>query len=509
MDDRHIVTIAGSRAGKGVSAIVPVLCTYPGSVICIDPKGENAALTARRRGWGTSAVQGMGQEVYVLDPYEIAQTDSLYRGTFDPLSGLGPDVPHTQEEVSLVVEALVVAGETKDVHWDDSARNLIEAIILHVLSWKDLDAPRTLVTVYKLLRDGDTASRKEMLEAARDENGVVPKWAEDLSAFDVLLLNMSENTAFDGFVAGTASGLKDVGSQERGSILSTARRNTKFLSAREMQACLSASDHELTLEDLRTAKRGITIYIVLPSRLMAQHARWLRLLLNLTLSRLERMGPVKSNRPVIAILDEFPTLGYMQSLENAVGYMAGFGLKIWAILQDLPQLKRHYEQGWETFLGNAGLLQFFGNSDTMTLSYISERLGKTELVRETETTSDTETTTITDISDFEKLQHATKASGLEGFLKSFQVDEKTESTSHSVARSTTVNAAIHTTPLMTPDEISRFFARETNLQIVILPRTRPMILSRSSYFDDPFFEGKYETVDHPVVKRDEAGPPQV
>ncbi|MEO9960564.1 MAG: type IV secretory system conjugative DNA transfer family protein [Nisaea sp.] len=507
MDDRHVVTIAGSRAGKGVSAIVPVLCTYPGSVVCIDPKGENAALTARRRGFGTSSVEGMGQEVYVLDPYEIADTDTLYRGTFDPLAGLGPDAPHTQEEVSLVVEALVVAGETKDVHWDDSARNLIEAIILHVVSWEELKAPRNLVTMYKLLRDGDTASRDAMLESVQKKHGEVPAWAEELSGFDILLMDMSRNDAFDGFISGAASGLRDLGKQERGSILSTARRNTKFLSASEMQACLSASDHELSLEELRTASRGITIYVVLPARLMAQHARWLRLLLNLTLSRLERMGPVKSKRPVLAILDEFPTLGYMETLENAVGYMAGFGLKIWAILQDLPQLKRHYEHGWETFLGNAGLLQFFGNSDSTTLTYISERLGKTELIRETETQSDTETTTITDISDFEKLQHATKASGLDGFLKSFQVDEKTETTSHSIARSASLNAAIHTTPLMTPDEISRFFARETNLQIAILPRARPMVLRRTSYFNDPFFTGKYEKMDGPVVKRDEAGPP--
>lgn len=48
-DDRHLVTIAGSRAGKGRSAIIPNLLIYPGSVICIDPKGENARFTAAIR----------------------------------------------------------------------------------------------------------------------------------------------------------------------------------------------------------------------------------------------------------------------------------------------------------------------------------------------------------------------------------------------------------------------------------------------------------------------------
>jgi type IV secretion system protein VirD4 len=49
-DDRHVMTIAGSRAGKGVSLIIPNLLFYKGSAVVIDPKGENARITAGRRG---------------------------------------------------------------------------------------------------------------------------------------------------------------------------------------------------------------------------------------------------------------------------------------------------------------------------------------------------------------------------------------------------------------------------------------------------------------------------
>ncbi len=48
-DDRHMMTIAGNRAGKGVSLIIPNLLFYEGSAVVIDPKGENARITARRR----------------------------------------------------------------------------------------------------------------------------------------------------------------------------------------------------------------------------------------------------------------------------------------------------------------------------------------------------------------------------------------------------------------------------------------------------------------------------
>ena len=49
-DNRHMLTIAGSRGGKGVSQIIPNLIFYEGSAVVIDPKGENAARTAGRRG---------------------------------------------------------------------------------------------------------------------------------------------------------------------------------------------------------------------------------------------------------------------------------------------------------------------------------------------------------------------------------------------------------------------------------------------------------------------------
>ena len=68
-DDRHLVTLGGTRGGKGTTAIIPNLCLYEGSVVCIDPKGENARITAARRGRGSKHTQGMEQRVIVLDPY--------------------------------------------------------------------------------------------------------------------------------------------------------------------------------------------------------------------------------------------------------------------------------------------------------------------------------------------------------------------------------------------------------------------------------------------------------
>jgi len=45
----HLITVAPTGAGKGVSCIMPALLTYSGPVICIDPKGEAYHVTAEWR----------------------------------------------------------------------------------------------------------------------------------------------------------------------------------------------------------------------------------------------------------------------------------------------------------------------------------------------------------------------------------------------------------------------------------------------------------------------------
>lgn len=63
-------------------------------------------------------------------------------------------------------------------------------------------------------------------------------------------------------------------------------------------------------------------------------------------------------------------------MERAAAYFPGFGVKLWVILQDITQLQRYYKTGWETFLGNAGLLQLFANGDEETLRYAAGRMEK-------------------------------------------------------------------------------------------------------------------------------------
>lgn len=127
-DDRHITLIAGSRAGKGDGFIIPNLLTYKGSVVCIDPKGENASVTAQWR------ADTLGQKVYILDPFRIAKVPLRLRQPLNPLEFLDLDHPELIEDVAGIADAIVVPGSGKDPHWDEAARAFIKGVLLFILA---------------------------------------------------------------------------------------------------------------------------------------------------------------------------------------------------------------------------------------------------------------------------------------------------------------------------------------------------------------------------------------
>ncbi|MHB0704102.1 type IV secretory system conjugative DNA transfer family protein [Roseomonas mucosa] len=353
-DDRHIVTIAGSRAGKGRASIVPNMLHYPGSVLAMDPKGELATITARQRS------KGLGQAVHVLDPFKVTRgypvEASLLAG-FNPLAAMRAD--SLVEEAALIADALVMVNDT-DSHWDESARTFLEGVILHVKTaalYRPPKPPPSLLTVRELIGRG-----------AEHRDGE--------RSMDALRTAMESNPSVGGAVQYAAADFFERPDRERDSVLSTTRRHLKFLGLPGIQEVVK--DHSFDLADLK--RRPTTLYLCLPARHMGTCSRWLRLFVNLTMQAMEReAGRPAGGHPVLFCLDEFATLGHMSQVEDAAGQIAGFGVKLWPILQDMGQLKALYKDRWETFLGNAGVVQLFGNNDLTTLEWISKRCGRTTI----------------------------------------------------------------------------------------------------------------------------------
>ena len=119
----------------------------------------------------------------------------------------------------------------------------------------------------------------------------------------------------------------------------------------------------------------MSIYLILPADRLSTFDRWLRLMISIAITDNARNIDVKPERPVLFLLDEMAALGRLKPVETAFGLMAGFGMQLWGIVQDLSQLEKHYGKGWETFVGNSGVLQYFGSRDKMTAEYFSALCG--------------------------------------------------------------------------------------------------------------------------------------
>lgn len=188
---------------------------------------------------------------------------------------------------------------------------------------------------------------------------------------------------------------------------------------------------------------------MLPLDRLATYARWLRLMLAQGLADLAR-APASPGRSVLLLLDEFAALGRLEPVERAMSLMAGYGIQLWPILQDVHQLRALYERRAGTFLSNAGVLQVFGVNDHDSAKLVSDLLGQETVVFETMSRAlDAEETGI-----------------------SF-------GTQH-VARL-----------LLTPDEVR---AMPANLELLFLAGQRPIIATKLAYYADREFAGNFDPV---------------
>lgn len=155
-DDRHLFTGATNRSGKGTGLIVPNLYLWPGSTVIIDPKAENADITAQHR------AKIAGHQVIALDPFNEAGLPPELVGQFNPLDRIDIESDDAIDIAGMIADSMIVKANSKDMHWDESARDLIAALILHVCDTEEEDR-RNLGRVRQLLTQGDSIFRDAML----------------------------------------------------------------------------------------------------------------------------------------------------------------------------------------------------------------------------------------------------------------------------------------------------------------------------------------------------------
>lgn len=344
----HMLTVAGTRGGKGTNLIIPNLLGlggYTGSWVVIDPKGENAAITARYQ-------RESGRQVVILNPWGLLEEHIGEAESYNPLDILADTSSiHLVDDAHMIAEMLVpVEKGDKNKFFTDTARSIVTGLIMQIVTTQEGD-DRTLATLWRWAR------------LAGDD-------------WDELIARMRlNNDPVNGEIIRNAGNeivkLMEAGEETFGSILSSVLQATDFLKSPSLQKSLRSGYDPATLSDGDTA-----LFIIIPADKLQSHARWLRLIVTTTLRAVVR----NPNKRVTFLLDEFAALGYLPEIETALSTYAGFEITVWPILQSLIQLKGLYGDNWETFTANTAIRQFFTINDNFTANYVSAAIGQTSHV---------------------------------------------------------------------------------------------------------------------------------
>jgi type IV secretion system protein VirD4 len=346
---QFVLLAAPARSGKGVGIVIPNLLSYPDSVVVLDIKRENYALTAGFR-------RAHGQDVYLFDPF--AEDGRTHR--YNPLSAIS-DGLFRVGDILAIGYALYPPGGHDDF-WKDQARNLFLGILLLLCEWRDArragsgaSIPDYPVTMGEVLRQssGNGMPVKAYLQRALVQH------RDLLSGPCVDALNR--------FLSNDDKVLA--------SILATFHAPLTIWANPIVDAATSANDFDL--RDVR--RRRMSVYIGITPDHLSESALLVNLvfsqLVNLNTKQLPEADPTLRFQCLL-LLDEMTAIGKIHIIARAVAYMAGYNLRLLSIVQSVAQLESVYGRAdARTFLTNHAMQILYAPREQKDANDYSEMLG--------------------------------------------------------------------------------------------------------------------------------------
>ena len=356
----HVLVMAPTRSGKGVGVVVPTLLTWPYSTLVHDLKGENWQLTAGAR-------RRMGQICLKFDPTDTTGASVKY----NPLEQVRLHTVHEAEDVQNIVHIIVDPdGKGLNDHWVKTGAALLTGAILHLLY---AEPNKTLRGLAGFLSDPgctlmDTIQR--MLKTEHDPDGSM-SWCDYRGV----------PTRTHPLVAESMRELLSKSDNERAGVFSTVM---SFLSLyRDPIVAANTEYSEFKISDLVNHERPVSLYLVVPMASRDRLRPLTRLILNqivrtLTTTLAYKNGrAVPANRyPLLLMLDEFPMLGRLDVLAEALSLIAGYGIRACLVAQDLTQIHAAYGRE-EAVTINCDTIVAFAPNKMQTAQELSKFVGET------------------------------------------------------------------------------------------------------------------------------------
>lgn len=341
----HVLAFAPTRSGKGVGLVIPTLLSWRQSAVVHDIKGEAWAVTSGYRA-------ATGQICLKFDP--TARDGSSVK--FNPLDeiriGDEREVADVQNIATMIVDP---DGKGLADHWAKTGHALLVGAILHVLySEKD----KTLRGVASFLSD-PARTMEQTMEAMMNTHHLGDQPHQVVAECGRDMLNRSEN--------------------ERSGVLSTAM---SYLSLyRDTIVAKNTERSEFKIRDLMNHDKPVSLYLVVPPSDKDRLKPLVRLVLNQIVRLLTEKMEFRDGRSVagykhrlLLMIDEFPSLGKLEIMEEALAFIAGYGLKAYLICQDVTQLQKAYGRE-ESIISNCHVRVAYAPNKIETAKMLSEMCG--------------------------------------------------------------------------------------------------------------------------------------
>ena len=360
----HVLMYAPTRSGKGVGLVLPTLLSWGHSAVITDLKGELWALTS---GWRQKHAQNkvLRFEPAAIDgsvcwnPLDEIRIESEY------------EIGDAQNLATLIVDP---DGKGLNDHWQKTSQALLVGLIIHVL--------------YKAKHEGIIASLPFIDKLLADpERDVSELWMEMVTYAHI-------NGETHPIVGAAARDMMDRPEEEAGSVLSTTK---SYLSLyRDPIIAKNTSYSEFKIKDLMNCDEAVSLYIVTQPNDKARLRPLVRILVNMIIRLNADKMNFENGRPVahykhrlLLMLDEFPSLGKLEIMQESLAFLAGYGIKAYLICQDINQL-RSRETGYghdEQITSNCHVQNAFPPNRIETAEHLSKLTGTTTVISERITTS--------------------------------------------------------------------------------------------------------------------------
>ncbi|KVG59969.1 type IV secretory system conjugative DNA transfer family protein [Burkholderia territorii] len=346
---QFVLLAAPARSGKGVGVVIPNLLTFPDSVVALDIKQENYAVTAGFR-------RACGQTVYLFNPF--AEDGRTHR--YNPLSAVSAGVFRVGDILAIGYALYPPGGH--DDFWKDQARNLFLGIVLLLCEWrdarrasKDASIPDFPVTMGEVLRQssGNGMPVKTYLQRALVRHrGLLS--GPCIDALNRFLANDDKVLA---------------------SVLATFNAPLTIWANPLVDAATSANDFDLR----EVRRRRMSVYIGITPDHLSEAALLVNLvfsqLVNLNTKQLPEADPTLKFQCLV-LLDEMTSIGKIQIIARAVAYMAGYNLRLLSIVQSIAQLESVYGRAdARTFITNHAMQILYAPREQKDANDYSEMLG--------------------------------------------------------------------------------------------------------------------------------------